>query len=95
MNKKACIARGVEPMISKILSYIFALIVIFVTGNVIVSIASFQENVSNADWFLIFCLLMIMLMGLYYIGNDIGMRKTSITKKEYGKDASILDEELL
>lgn len=81
-------------MISKILSYFFALIVIFVTGNVIYSIVSFQENVSNADWFLIFCLLMIMLMGLYYIGNDIGIQRNQV-QEQYGKDTSLLDEELV
>jgi len=82
-------------MISKILSYIFALIVIFVTGNVIYSIVSSQEEVSNADWFLIFCLLIIMLMGLYYIGNDIGIRKSDNLEAKYGKDTSLLDEELI
>jgi hypothetical protein len=38
---------------------------------------------------------MIMLMGLYYIGNDIGMRRDDQVQEQYGKDTSLLDEELV
>ena len=81
-------------ILSKILSYLFALIVIFATGNVIVSIVVLQDTISVADAILVFCLLMIMLMGFYYIGNDI----RQIPKKEkvinYDDDG-VLDEELV
>lgn len=81
-------------IISKILSYFFAFVVIFTTGNAIYSIFVTQDNISTADGLLIFCLLMIMTMGIYYIGNDFRVKKEKKTEKMY-RDDEVLDEELL
>jgi hypothetical protein len=82
-------------LISKILSYFFALIVIFTTGNIIVSIVALQESVSVGDGILVFCLLIIMLMGFYYIINDVRQKTTKTTKRNKFKDDGVLDDELL
>ena len=82
-------------LISKILSYFFALIVIFTTGNIIVSIVALQESVSVGDGVLVFCLLIIMLMGFYYIINDVRQKTNKATKRNKFKDDGVLDDELL
>ena len=82
-------------LISKILSYFFALIVIFTTGNIIVSIVALQESVSVGDGVLVFCLLIIMLMGFYYIINDVRQKTNKTTKRNKFKDDGVLDDELL
>ena len=82
-------------LLSKIISYIFALVVIFVTGNIIFSIVIEQTNISNADMLLIFCMLMIMLMGIYYIGNDIRNMRSNPEDLRKTKEDGVLDEDLL
>jgi hypothetical protein len=82
-------------LISKILSYFFALIVIFTTGNIIVSIIALQESVSVGDGILVFCLLVIMLIGFYYIINDVRQKTNKTTKRNKFKDDGVLDDELL
>lgn len=82
-------------LISKILSYFFALIVIFTTGNIIVSIVALQESVSVGDGILVLCLLIIMLMGFYYIINDVRQKANKTTKRNKFKDDGVLDDELL
>ena len=81
-------------ILSKILSYIFASVVIFLTGNIIFSIAVIQENTSDGDWLLCFCLLLIMLMGIYYIINDLRSLSSKGDKKSFGEEG-ILDDELV
>jgi hypothetical protein len=81
-------------ILSKILSYIFALVVIFTTGNIIFSIAVVQENVADGDWLLIFCLLLIMLMGIYFIVNDLKNLRSIRKKTAFGEEG-ILDDELV
>ncbi|MGB0863777.1 MAG: hypothetical protein ACPG19_15005 [Saprospiraceae bacterium] len=82
-------------IISKILSYLFALIVIFTTGNIIISIVALQDSISLGDGILVFCLLIIMLIGCYYIINDIGQRRKKTKKNNKFQDDGILDDELL
>lgn len=81
-------------ILSKIISYIFALVVIFTTGNIIFSIAVGQDKVPEGDWLLIFCLLLIMLMGIYYIVNDIKSLRAKNIEPLY-EDEGVLDEELV
>jgi positive regulator of sigma E activity len=82
-------------LISKILSYFFALIVIFTTGNIIVSIVVLQDNISAGDGILVFCLFVIMLIGFYYIINDVKQKANKTRKRNKFKDDGVLDDELL
>ena len=81
-------------ILSKILSYIFAILVIFTTGNIIFSIVAGQEKIHDGDWILIFCLLLIMLMGIYYIINDLKGLNHKNKKNSFGEEG-ILDDELV
>lgn len=81
-------------ILSKILSYIFAIVVSFTTGSIIFSIIVGQEEIQDGDWLLIFCLLLIMLMGIYYIINDLKGLSTKGKKKSFGEEG-ILDDELV
>lgn len=81
--------------IAKIILYIFALTVIFITGNIIFSIVAGQSEINNADMLLIFCMLMIMLMGIYYIGNDIRAMKPNPDDLRKTREEGVLDEDFL